>query len=497
MVELVWFNQNGEPQKSFVSVSLGSPQLSPMAHPAAPFLPLGTHLPESLPERKCGTNVYISRLPKAVTQVQLEKLFQGFGTIMSCRVVYHTQGKQGRVPRDPVGFVQFLQPEVAQAAIAGVNGMLFEGKRLVVRLADQDKDKGITSQPSDNLYVANLPKHFTEVDLTAIFSPYGQIEMLVVLKHLATGQSKGSGMVRFAAIEDAIRCRDALNCSTLPGLDYPLEVKFAESKTDKQQRQWQKLSFAQRATTHATPRQGSPGATPAGSPQLAPFSLPPPSSPSSPLPLFSLATSSAAPPPAQSQAAVMSALEEYLRTMLPHRSVPKASHWQPKGENSLESDASWENTYGYSDSSDSDGFPMSPQAKPRPPARPAAIPAAAIAATAAAGAARPVVPPYATPPGHPEDLCLESLTLSGMPSGAVLRASSKVCIANLPPKFTQLALYQLCAHFGAILSCTLQMDEDRSTMAWLTFKKAEEAAQAELKLDGQVVQGYKLKVELW
>lgn len=47
--------------------------------------------------------------------------------------------------------------DVAQKAIAQVNGMPFEGKRLVVRLADQDKDKGITSSPSDNLYIANLP----------------------------------------------------------------------------------------------------------------------------------------------------------------------------------------------------------------------------------------------------------------------------------------------------------------------------------------------------
>jgi len=57
-----------------------------------------------------GTNVYVSRLPRAVTQQQLEALFQPFGPIMSCRVVYHTQGRQGRVPRDPVGFVQFLSP---------------------------------------------------------------------------------------------------------------------------------------------------------------------------------------------------------------------------------------------------------------------------------------------------------------------------------------------------------------------------------------------------
>jgi len=36
-----------------------------------------------------------------------------------------------------------------------------------------DKDKGITSAPCDNLYIANLPKHFRETDLHAIFAPFG------------------------------------------------------------------------------------------------------------------------------------------------------------------------------------------------------------------------------------------------------------------------------------------------------------------------------------
>ena len=76
---------------------------------------------------------------------------------------------------------------MAQAAIGGVNGRYYEGKRLIARLADQDKDKGIESLPSDNLYIANLPKHFTEDDLHPIVATVGKVEALVVLKDLTTG----------------------------------------------------------------------------------------------------------------------------------------------------------------------------------------------------------------------------------------------------------------------------------------------------------------------
>jgi RNA recognition motif-containing protein len=77
-----------------------------------------------------------------------------------------------------------------------------------------------------------------------------------------------------------------------------------------------------------------------------------------------------------------------------------------------------------------------------------------------------------------------------------LQSSARLRISNLPPNTTQLHLYQLCARFGAILSCALSKEEDASCAAVLVFKRAEEAAQVELKLDGSSLQGRKLQVQL-
>lgn len=177
-------------------------------------------------ERK-GTNVYVSNMPPAITANKFRILFATFGTIIGARLVKRRKGDA------PVGFVQFTLPGMAQAAITAMDGRMVDGTKISVRLANRDKDKGITNKPSSNLYVANLPQKVTELDLRVLFSRYGDIHSLRILKYPNTGVSKGTALVRFVSIEDATRAKDALHCLPLQGQDLPLEVKFAETKEEK------------------------------------------------------------------------------------------------------------------------------------------------------------------------------------------------------------------------------------------------------------------------
>ena len=56
-----------------------------------------------------------------------------------------------------------------------------------VRFAHRDKDKGVSSPPSNNIYVCNLPKTFGEAELYNLFSPFGAICSLIVLEDRKTG----------------------------------------------------------------------------------------------------------------------------------------------------------------------------------------------------------------------------------------------------------------------------------------------------------------------
>ena len=79
---------------------------------------------------------------------------------------------------------------------------------------------------SGNIFVANLPKDFTDEQLAAAFDPYGIVIGALIARDQTTGQSKGCGLVNIAqngAIERAI---EGLNGKTLGGRK--VEVRAAD-----------------------------------------------------------------------------------------------------------------------------------------------------------------------------------------------------------------------------------------------------------------------------
>jgi RNA recognition motif-containing protein len=178
-----------------------------------------------------NTNLYVARLPEWVTDDWLRMEFEKFGMIVSCKVL--NEGPSG--PRG-VGFVQYTTPEMAMNALKAMNRTYIGNNCINVRFAHRDKDKGVQNQPSNNIYVCNLPKFFGEAELYALFSPHGAITSLIVLEDRKTGQSKCAGLIRFLNLEDSKSAVNALNGLVLNNYDRPLEVKFAENTQAKEQR---------------------------------------------------------------------------------------------------------------------------------------------------------------------------------------------------------------------------------------------------------------------
>ena len=178
------------------------------------------------------TNVYIAGLSKKVTEDQLRAHFESYGTILSCRVVH---GRPGKSPKG-VGFVQYTTPEMAMSAVIQTNNTYLGKSKITVRLAHRDKNKGVQNRPSTNIFVCNLPQWYRDGELYALFSPYGAIKSLVVLEDRKTGQSKGVGLIRFKILADSTAAVESLNGWMMEEYDRPLEVKFAEDTTAKEQR---------------------------------------------------------------------------------------------------------------------------------------------------------------------------------------------------------------------------------------------------------------------
>ena len=79
----------------------------------------------------------------------------------------------------------------------------------------------------EKLYVGNLPSTATQESVEALFSQYGPIESIVLIKDRETGLFKGFGFVEFQSKEDANKALE-LNGTDFEGQQ--LKVNVARPK---------------------------------------------------------------------------------------------------------------------------------------------------------------------------------------------------------------------------------------------------------------------------
>lgn len=88
-----------------------------------------------------STKIYVGNLPYSVTDASLKSNFAEFGTVSSARVMMDRDTGVSK----GFGFVEVASAEVAQAAIAALNGISVDGRSIVVNLArprETNKDAG-------------------------------------------------------------------------------------------------------------------------------------------------------------------------------------------------------------------------------------------------------------------------------------------------------------------------------------------------------------------
>ena len=78
------------------------------------------------------------------------------------------------------------------------------------------------------LFVSHFPKSLSEDDCKTMFERYGTVTLFVLCKDRATGESKGSGFLRFERQDSTDRCAAILHEKyTIPGMGAPMIVRPA------------------------------------------------------------------------------------------------------------------------------------------------------------------------------------------------------------------------------------------------------------------------------
>ncbi|XP_076051670.1 ELAV-like protein 1 isoform X9 [Oratosquilla oratoria] len=216
-----------------------------------------------------GANLYVSGLPKSMTQQDLEGLFRSYGSIITSRILCDniTGLSKG------VGFIRFDQRVEAERAIQKLNGTIPDGatEPITVKFANNPSNNNKAVPPlaaylsplarrfggpihhpagrfryspvsGDNLlgnsllpassswciFVYNLAPETEENILWQLFGPFGAVQNVKVIRDLQTNKCKGFGFVTMTNYDEAVVAIQSLNGYTLG--NRVLQVSFKTNK---------------------------------------------------------------------------------------------------------------------------------------------------------------------------------------------------------------------------------------------------------------------------
>lgn len=171
-------------------------------------------------------NLIVNYLPQSLKQEDFTTLFSAIGPIKTCRLMHDrsTGYSYG------YGFVEYVKEEDAQTAIEKFNGHQIEHKQLKVALARPNTD----DTKNTNLYIKNMPFDYSEQQLADLFSQYGQVIQVKILRDPLTNSSRRSGFVIMATKQMAKIAIQSLDKSILNNsANEPIYVNFATNEDTK------------------------------------------------------------------------------------------------------------------------------------------------------------------------------------------------------------------------------------------------------------------------
>lgn len=147
----------------------------------------------------------------------LKSEFEHIGEITNARVQWDHDKNRSK----GFGFVDFAEPALASKAVAEMNGKEIDGREINVDLAAGRTEKpreararafgDKVSDPSDTLFVGNLPFSANEDQIYEMFAEYGDVQSVRIPTDRESGAPKGFGYVSMGDVEQAKKAFEALS----------------------------------------------------------------------------------------------------------------------------------------------------------------------------------------------------------------------------------------------------------------------------------------------
>ena len=207
---------------------------------------------EQQAKQQKGRSLFVRSLPPTATSESLTNFFSQSFPVKHATVVIDTESKQSK----GYGFVTFADVEDAQSAKDTIDGLLFEGRKIKVELAEprnrqvnEDAPTSATKgkarpglpkrglQQPPKLIVRNLPWTIKEPEhLAFLFRSYGKVKYATLPKE-KPGLSAGFGFVVLRGRKNAERALEGVNGKEVDGrtlaVDWAVEKEIWETSQNR------------------------------------------------------------------------------------------------------------------------------------------------------------------------------------------------------------------------------------------------------------------------
>ncbi|KAG6703757.1 hypothetical protein I3842_07G101500 [Carya illinoinensis] len=181
-----------------------------------------------------SVKLFVGQVPKHMTEAQLIAMFKEFALVDEVNII---KDKATRTSRGCCFLICPSRQEADKAVNACHNKKTLPGASspLQVKYAD-----GELERLEHKLFVGMLPKNVSEAEVSDLFSEYGTIKDLQILRGSQL-TSKGCAFLKYETKEQAISALEAINGKhKMEGSSVPLVVKWADTEKERQARRAQK-----------------------------------------------------------------------------------------------------------------------------------------------------------------------------------------------------------------------------------------------------------------
>jgi len=195
----------------------------------------GMHPVEAKME-ELSPKMFIGQVPRTWEEKDLRPIFEEFGDIHDLQILRDKFTGQHKG-------CAFLIYRTRESAIEAQNCLherkVLPGMQNPMQVKPADSE---VKSEDRKLFIGMLSKHTTEEDLKLMFSPFGTIEEVTILKN-SNGASKGCAFLKFST---RLQAQNAIikmhNSTTMEGCSSPIVVKIADSEKEKAQKRMQSLA---------------------------------------------------------------------------------------------------------------------------------------------------------------------------------------------------------------------------------------------------------------